>query len=271
VPAVFPAGPGTGGSLHCPRMSELVVETPEGVTLRHEIAGAGTRALAAAVDGFLWLLGITALSLFLSATGLGAGAALLAGGAVLLLVLYSFVLSVLGNGRTPGKFLVGIRTCDQQGGAARVSQHLLRALFVPLEVAVALPLPLIWILVAATPRHQRLGDLVAGTLVLRERAARAPGEPVPNLTWSGLEKRQLPLEHAHARALDGRDLGLLRDLLTRRDLESGARARLLRRTAGHYNARLGFPEREFRSAEALSFLRELFLFLRERRAGHVQG
>ena len=34
-------------------MTELVVETPEGLTLRHEVAGAGSRAAAAMIDAAL--------------------------------------------------------------------------------------------------------------------------------------------------------------------------------------------------------------------------
>jgi uncharacterized RDD family membrane protein YckC len=214
-------------------MSELLVETPEGVCLRFEIAGAGTRLLAAAVDGLLWVLGMSALALFLGLIGLGPGTALLAGGAVLLLVLYSFLFPVLWNGRTPGKVVMGIRTSDEQGFPARAAQHFLRSLFVPFEAIITVPIPLVWILIAATPRHQRLGDLVAGTLVLRERGARAPAEPVPRARWSTLERRTLALEPSTARAFDGRDLGFLRQLLSRTDLEPEARDRQLVRAGRH--------------------------------------
>jgi len=247
-------------------MSELVVETPEGVSLRFEIAGAGTRLLAALVDGFLWLLSMTALALFFGLIGLGLGNALLAGGAILWLVLYSFLFAVFWNGRTPGKVLLGIRTCDEQGLPARVSQHFLRGLFVQFEALVTVPIPLVWILIAATPRHQRLGDLVAGTVVVREGGRRAPGEPAPRARWSTLERRALALEPSAARAFDGRDLGFLRQLLTRTDLDPRARERLHVRAARHFTRRLDLPERDLTPGEARELLRELFLFLREMRA-----
>ncbi len=247
-------------------MSELVVETPEGVALRYEIAGAGTRILAAAVDGFLWAFGLFGLSLLLLAVGLGPSIFLVASGAIVALVLYSFLFSVLWDGRTPGKFLVGVRVCDEQGFSARPTQHLLRALFVPLEsLVLAFPLPLVWVLLAATPRHQRLGDLVAGTLVLRDRERALPPEPAASLRWSELPRRALRLGPVHAARFDGEDLAYLRDLLTRIDLERGARERLHRRTARLYAERLGLPAREWSALEARAFLRELFLFLREMR------
>jgi len=245
-------------------MSDLVLETPEGVPLRFEIAGAGTRLLAAVLDGLLW--SFTMIALTLTAGLIGLGGFLLLSGGILWLVLYWFLFSLLWSGRTPGKRVLGIRVTDEQGFPARASQHFLRCLFVPLEAVVAVPIPLVWILIAGTPRHQRLGDLVAGTLVLRERVPPAPPEPAPRAVWSRLESRSLALGPADARAVEGRELGFLRRLLARTDLEPRARERLTLRAARHFERRLGLERRATSPREARAFLRELFLFLRELRA-----
>lgn len=244
-------------------MADLVLDTPEGLTLRLELAGPGTRLLAAAVDGLLFGATFAGSVLLLALTGFGPGAAVLVSGFVVLLVGYWFGTGLLLEGRTPGKRAIGLRVADVEGFAPRASQLLLRALFVPLEAALVLPVPLVWILIAATPRRQRLGDLVAGTVVLREARRRAPREPVPELTWSALATRAFALDPSAARRLDGQDLGLLRALLTRRELEPSARARLQRRAAEHYHARLFGARRAFEPTEARTFLRELFLLLRE--------
>jgi len=243
-------------------MAQLVLETPEGVALRSELAGPGTRLLAAAIDGLLFGLGVGGATLLFLVLGLEFASTLLLAGGVLLLVGYWFVSSMLLDGRTPGKLWTGIRVCDAQGFAPGAGQLFLRALFVPLEAVLVLPVPLVWILIATTPRRQRLGDLVAGTLVLRDRARAAPPEPAAKLSWSTLEPRAFDLDPTAVRALDGRDLGVLRDFLTRKELEPEARARLEHRLARHYAARLGKPA-TFTGAEALAFLRELFLLLRE--------
>jgi uncharacterized RDD family membrane protein YckC len=252
-------------------VTDLVLETPEGVVLRFELAGPGTRILAAALDALLFWLTFAALALFLSLVGLVVGVVLLLTGAILLLVAYSFLFSLALGGRTPGKLWTGIRVCDAQGFAPRTSQLLLRALFVPLEMFLILPVPLVWILIATTPRRQRLGDLVAGTLVLRDRAPRVPREPAPGLRWSELESRVFALEPAVARGLSGHDLGFLRDLLTRTDLEASARTRLFSHAARHYAARTGLARRDLSPGEARTFLRELFLLLREVRAGNASA
>ncbi len=258
--------------MYLARVPDLVVETPEGSALRYEIAGAGTRTVAAAVDLLLWAtVMLSAAALFL-VTGLGASVVLVASAVIVSLVLYSFLFAALWSGRTPGKALVGIRVLDEDGFPASSGQHFLRALFFPLEaVALAFPVPLAVALVAATPRRQRLGDLVAGTLVLREPRVEESAEPYPNETWSGLEKLLLALVPAHAARFDGEDLEFLRALLARREIDARARARLMRSAARHYAERLDLAGSDFDAPRARAFLRELFLFLREMRASRAGG
>ncbi len=246
-------------------MSQLVIETPEGIPLRYEIAGAGTRILAAGLDGLIWAGGLLSLMFLLLALGLGPSALLVGSGVIVSLVLYSFVSCVIWNGRTPGKALLGIRVCDEQGGSAGTVQHLLRALFLPLEALVMAPIPLLWILLASTARHQRLGDLVAGTLVLSDPDRATVREPVPHLRWSKLDSPRLRLDPGTAGRLGAGDLAFLRELLTRQELEPRSREHLERLTARRFSERLGLPEsgRSVRTTRA--FLRELFLYLREMR------
>jgi hypothetical protein len=108
---------------------------------------------------------------------------------------------------------------------------------------------------------------VAGTVVLRDRPRRPVREPVPSLSWSRLEARAFALDPAAARGLAGRDLAFLRELLTRTDLAPAARAALYARAARHYATRMDLAPRALSYVEARTFLRELFLLLREVRGG----
>ncbi|MBP9202211.1 MAG: stage II sporulation protein M [Gemmatimonadales bacterium] len=158
----------------------LEVETPEHVLLDYEIAGLGSRALAALVDtGILGLWGILlGVAFSLLATGLGEWA-------VALFTLVGFA-SVWGyftffeglrHGQTPGKRRLGIRVVRDSGHALTFGAAAVRNL---LRVADFLPPPYLIgaIAVAVHPRGKRLGDLVAGTVVVRDRpvehAAAAP-------------------------------------------------------------------------------------------------
>lgn len=256
-------------------MPELVVETPEGLTLRHELAGAGSRCAAGLVDAVLWGVGlfftvVLLMSLFAGAAGL---VIWILTGIIVSLVGYQVAFGSLWSGRTPGKWLLGLRVVDEQGFPASFTSHLLRGLFWPLEVVLVLvPVPLGVILVATTPRRQRLGDMVAGTVVVRDARPRIAGEPFARESWSGLAQRRLGLVPAHVARFDGEDLDFLRELLGRAGLERDARDRLLRDSARHYARQLGVEIGARPSAgDARALLRELYLFLREKRAGQPGG
>jgi len=160
---------------------------------------------------------------------------------------------------------------DEQGFPASPTQHILRGLFWPLEAVILMvPVPLGVVIIAATPRRQRLGDMVAGTVVLRDPERRQTGEPYRRDSWSGLPSRRLALVPAHAARFDGTDLDYLRELLGRASMDRRARGRLLVESARHYAQRLDLdPGQSLGPQQALALLRELFLYLREMRGKGV--
>ncbi len=253
-------------------MTKLIVETPEGVELRQDLAGAGSRTAAACIDGLIFLMLALVLAVFTfalaSATGKVFGgfiAGFYIGGMVLIGLAYPFTWHVLRNGQTPGKRLVGVRVTSADGSPARTVQHLLRS-FILLVDILPVPVPLGLVLAAVTPRHTRLGDLAAGTLVLRVHRAAAAVEPWPGESWSQSLLPTLPLTPRSAQLLSPRDVALLRDLAARRGLEPDTRAEIVQRAARVYATRLGLAPPDG-SAQSEEFLRELFLFARE----HVEA
>jgi len=245
-------------------VAEIKIDTPEGIVLQLDVAGPGTRTLAAlfdlAVFAFLMLVAVTSLAIGFG----GSSAMVLLAGGILLLIGYQVFFAALWNGATPGKRLLGVRVVDQRGYPATLAQHFLRALFYPLDI---LP-PLFPGLLTAvfTERHQRLGDLVAGTLVLRPTDERAAVDPFARARWSELPHPSYELTPALAERFNRSDLDFLRELLGRTGLDAAARGRLLRRTAALYLARLARPVPErMERREVEKFLRELYLFLRQMR------
>ena len=155
----------------------LEVETPENVVLDFEIAGMGSRLQAAIVDMLWIILGtlVLALVVFLT-TSLGLGSTALRVLLVLAVVLgfwaYFTFFEALREGQTPGKRAAGIRVVRDTGHpvtlAAAAARNLLRAvdLFPPTMLVDVL-------LVVMHPKARRLGDLVAGTIVVRDRPIEA--------------------------------------------------------------------------------------------------
>jgi uncharacterized membrane protein SpoIIM required for sporulation/uncharacterized RDD family membrane protein YckC len=153
----------------------LEVETPEHVVLDYEIAGIGSRAAAGLLDGLI---------LVLSSGALGAILLLLnpeSTWAIALVALISFAwlwgyfafFEGLRQGQTPGKRAIGIRVVRDTGHPIGFGAAALRNL---LRIADFLPPPygLGMLLVALHPRGKRLGDLVAGTVVVRDRPFETP-------------------------------------------------------------------------------------------------
>jgi uncharacterized membrane protein SpoIIM required for sporulation/uncharacterized RDD family membrane protein YckC len=156
----------------------LLVETPEHVTLDLEIAGVGSRALAALID-VLILAGSALATLVVLGIVAGFGVTIGSlGSAVLLLVGFAvwngyFILfEGLRQGQTPGKRYLGIRVVGDTGNAVGLGAAVVRNL---LRIADFLPPPYLIgaLLVALHPRGKRLGDMVAGTVVVRDRPAEA--------------------------------------------------------------------------------------------------
>jgi uncharacterized RDD family membrane protein YckC len=158
------------------------IVTPEAVLLEFETAGVASRTIAELLD-----LGVqfTGLMVVLLAVSFVSG---VAGGDVLAVVvsLIAFFLALVGypavmetfwNGRTLGKAAMGLRVVTREGAPERFRHAAIRSMIGLVEIYLLLGIPAV-ISIVTSRRDQRLGDLVAGTLVLRQRAGRRAAPPV---------------------------------------------------------------------------------------------
>jgi uncharacterized RDD family membrane protein YckC len=180
------------------RVHEVV--TPEGVALRLVVAAAGDRVGALLLDLLLVALLVVALMVPLIVLAMSSvvssdlvlAAALLA--VFLVRTFYFTWFELAWQGQTPGKRRLGIRAVDARGGPlsaeAIIARNLTRelelflpviALFAPQALFPGVPgwlalLPLAWMLLFGflplfNKDRLRVGDLVAGTVVIRAPAA----------------------------------------------------------------------------------------------------
>jgi uncharacterized RDD family membrane protein YckC len=157
------------------------IVTPEAVELRFQDAYIGSRTAALLLD--LLILGTVLFGLnlarawILESTGTDGGwVAITFTIVVNFLVLFGYPLTFETlRGRTPGKMALGLRVVTVEGSPARFRHAAIRSVFWLVDffgtagVAALLATML-------SKRHQRLGDMVAGTVVLRERTASAHPE-----------------------------------------------------------------------------------------------
>ncbi len=147
----------------------VMIATPEGVSLELVLAGVGSRFIARLLDTLIQVAIIIALALgiyFTSAPGIVRAVV-----RVLLFLVtfgYDVPFEVLNGGRTIGKAAAGIRVV---GGLGEPVGFLASAIRNILRIVDFLPALYIGGVIAmvATPRDQRLGDLAAGTIVVRDR------------------------------------------------------------------------------------------------------
>jgi len=154
----------------------LAIETPEHLVLELELAGVGSRIAAAACDAVLlgvlsFALGLGLAALLTGRESAGAWSTLVAVLAVLALFLlfwgYFLLFEALNHGRTPGKRLMGIRVVMDTGHPITFAAAAVRNL---IRVVDGLPFGLVGLaFVLFHPQNKRLGDIVAGTVVARDR------------------------------------------------------------------------------------------------------
>jgi uncharacterized RDD family membrane protein YckC len=217
---------GTVPGMTSPFEDRLTIATPEGVSLELVLVGLGSRCVARLLDSLVQAGLVLGWLLLLAASG---GASLVAAAAYVgifaSLFVYDIVFEVLGSGRTPGKRWAGLRVVQDGGdpvgwGASAVRNvvrlvDLLPGMYLVGSLCVLL-----------SSRSQRVGDLIAGTIVVRERRGSGPsldqvqaGLPVlgPPSDVAGWQVSQVTAD----------DVALVRQFLQRRaGLEAGARRRL---------------------------------------------
>src|SRR5262249_46352947 len=170
---------------------------------------------------------------------------------------FDIYFEVHANGQTPGKKLVGIRVMLESGAPVDV-----RAAFIRNLLALVDFLPGFYLLgaliVTLTQRGQRLGDLAAGTIVVRERALRPPDELAEEIAELAAPEFAFTAQQLAACAPDGGYI--LRSFFQRgRDMDPTSRAKLAAKLAGEFLKKTAwqpaFPTDD--RAKALSFLASL--------------
>jgi uncharacterized RDD family membrane protein YckC len=194
--------------------------TPEAVRLRADVAGLGSRSIALTVDAFIQLVVLVPVFIGFIFDGLSGTAETVAFSLVVFTVVWGYfpLFEWLRGGQTPGKRLQGIRVIRTSGEPAGFAPVMVRNLLRIVEVY-ALPF-IALISMFVTARSQRLGDLAAGTMVVRDRKMPLP----PSIAMAPLDAGAPGLDTS---GLTEREYSVLRTFLARRaTLDPAARQQL---------------------------------------------
>ncbi|HEX7086931.1 MAG TPA: RDD family protein [Vicinamibacterales bacterium] len=222
---------------------KLTIDTPEQIALELPLAGVGSRFLALAIDTLIQAVVLVALLLIASgvspaAARLGVSPgwwvpALLLLAAFALFYGYFLLFEALDHGRTPGKRFVGLRVIGDDGRPMAVQQAVVRNL---VRVVDSLPAAYGIGIAAAllSPRSQRLGDMAAGTVVVREARLSAAGATAPPARPRGAR--------LGASRLDADEIRVIETFLQRRDgMDPDVRQRAAAAIAARVRQRLALP------------------------------
>lgn len=233
------------------------LHAPEQIEVSYELAGLGSRFLAAVIDAAIFMtvmavLAFAAWAIRSYVTGDPMVSAftgwIVFGAWILLGIAYHVYYELAAEGKTPGKRVTGLRVIATDGASVSFEQSAVRNI---LRIADWLPV-LYGAGVAsllATAKNQRLGDLAASTMVVKERLEEkldevplpdpgptAPSVPLPPEVSDDL----MHIVRAGVRTVTREEEKTIRRFLERRyDLAPDARRRLATRLADAL--RLRFP------------------------------
>jgi len=249
-------------------VDKLTIETPEQTALDFAVAGIGSRFIAISIDTLIQIA-IGLVAGIAGAFGIAGLAKIwprfsMWGGAILILFFfvlyfgYFAIFEIIWNGQSPGKRWTKIRVIKDSGRpltpAESIGRNLMRIVdWMPALYAVGV------LSAITTKQNKRLGDLLVGSLVVRESSladVRPIWQPTPDQGLATLA----PLGVAR---LSAQDFALIDSFLNRRfDLDPSVRSRMaddiLRRLRPH----LTLPAENTLSTEKL-----LEALAHERRAG----
>ncbi|GAB3640429.1 RDD family protein [Spirosoma arcticum] len=206
----------------------VAIRTSQNVLLEYEPASIGDRILATLID-YVVFLGWFILTLAVpAAVGIRSGTYYTVLVVVLPVVLYDLICEWLLNGRSVGKLAMEIRVVMLDGSQPGLGAYLIRWLLRIVESVLFFGGVVPVVTVAANGKGQRLGDIAAGTTVVKVK---------PAVSLNDIRARPLSdtyrVHFPDVRQLSDRDITVVRDVLQRGD------AQVLTRTADRIKAVTG--------------------------------
>jgi uncharacterized RDD family membrane protein YckC len=239
---------------------QLSIDTPELVAIEMPLAGIGSRFIALLVDYLIWGTGLLVLTIFAllvlpAMHAFNVKSAQWAEAIVIFIIFlfnwgYFTLFEAFWNGRTPGKRVARIRVIQRSGRSIGLLESMARNLVryvdqIPFFYAVGV------ITMFVTNQHQRLGDLAAGTLVVRDRDPESPlwGDTGSRTFTAQLFAPRAPIPEPHAAVtlpaigiskLSSADLEVLESFFSRRlDMSLATRQALAQRICVAIQAKSG--------------------------------
>ena len=148
-------------------MKTIEIQTSQNVTIQYELAGLRDRFIAFLIDSIIIFISIMILSIMIQIVSDGTSGNYLYFILIIpILFFYHLAFEIFNNGQSIGKKLVSIKVVKLNGKQPSTEDYVMRWLLRLVDITSTMG-AMAAILISSTERRQRLGDILAGTSVVR--------------------------------------------------------------------------------------------------------
>lgn len=152
-------------------MSTIRIQTTQHTELEYTLAGVGDRLIAYLIDLLLYMaygIGLAVVMMNTSLLNFWSGAWLIV--LILPILFYQLLCEIFMNGQSIGKRIRSIRVISLDGNQPSIGQYLIRWLFRIVDDMIGTGVVAI-VSISLSEKAQRLGDMLAGTTVVRTKTS----------------------------------------------------------------------------------------------------
>jgi uncharacterized RDD family membrane protein YckC len=192
-------------------MQTIRITTSQNIDIDYELAGVGERILARLIDYAVFIVILIAGFIFAGVIGkIDSNVAIIVLIAIYatLYVFYDLACETLMNGQSIGKRIMKIKVISLDGGRPSFSQYLLRWLFRIVDFTLTSGICAL-ITVAVSDKSQRVGDMVAGTSLIKT----SPRTLINNLVFTPAPDTYEPI-FKEVTLLNDRDITLIHEVIS---------------------------------------------------------
>jgi len=183
------------------------LNTAQNVNLEHRLADMGARIAAFLIDYVIKFGYIMFIVVLAGASGMNSNPWLLSL-FFLPVMLYTLLFEVFSEGQTPGKKSQSIQVVSKDGAPVKISQYLLRWLFNIIDFYILSGVVAL-ISIGATRSNQRLGDIIANTLVISNKQKNT----LEDTAYNAIDANYVP-SYPSAINLTDEDIRIIKEVLS---------------------------------------------------------
>lgn len=147
-------------------MKTIEIKTTQNVVLQYELADLRERIVAFLIDSAILIFGLSILVNVFAQVFTGTTMEALVYLCLAVYIFYSLAFEALNRGQTPGKMAMRIRVVKTTSGQATFTDYTARWVFRMVDIFFSFG-GIASILIASSPKSQRIGDIVANTTVIK--------------------------------------------------------------------------------------------------------